>query len=334
MQKTHDFSNLILRWSLGRQDTTRLSEFDEDEKFSDFAWLAKLSILSFQKFFPGAKFVLLYNGQEFGKFINWFDQIDPVLISPIEYIDQIEMMETMDNPYSFAPRGVWWKWLPFRLDINKHEIAVDTDIICINPPKSWYAWLTGSEEIIITPERFEKVLVNTCGDFYNHPILRGKKPFNCGVVGQRSGFDYGARFFEIASEVEFGKTHNSLFITEQGAINLWIRSLELDGVTHHVLNFEKNAWVRDFLFFIHRGVVVETVHAVTWYKTLIKALAPAFVRKIMDPDYDNTEFLSDLLKQATKRGIMQDSRYDGLARFTLERQIGSDGLKKEFFPTL
>lgn len=333
MKNPNDFSNLVLRWSIGRQDTTRLSDYDRDDQFWDFAWLAKLSIMSFQKHFPGAKFVVLYNGTEFNEFVSWFDDIDPQVELPIQYIDQIAMKE-MVNPYSFAPRGVWWKWLPFRVDVTKNEIAVDTDILCVNTPHTWYDWINSDEHIIIAPERFEQVLINTCGDFYKHPILKGKKPFNCGVVGQRSGVDYADRFFEIASEVEFGKTHNSLFITEQGAINLWVRSLEMDGVTHRVLDFEKNAWMRDFLYFINRGVTVETIHAVTWYKKLVKSLANAFVQKIVDPSYDDRTFLSDILRYMTRKGLMSDPKYDEFARFTINRQIGpTKGMQTEFFPT-
>lgn len=324
--RSSDFSDVLLRWSIGRQDTTSLSNFRDDAKFADFVWLAKLSIVSFQRRFPGARVVLLFNGNDFDEFVGWFHEIKPRLLFPIDAVDQVEMMQEMSNPYKFAPRGVWWKWLPFRLDINKHEIAIDTDIICINDPMTWYEWLDGDEELFIAPERYEKVLVNTCGDFYQHPILKGKKPFNCGVVGQRAGVNYADRFFEIASEVDFGKTHNSLFITEQGAINLWVRSLEMEGVSHKVLDFQKNAWMRDFIYFMQRGVQVETVHAVTWYKKVVRGLQESFERKILDDSYDNTALLADIFRQASQPG------FGRLGRWILDRQVGSDDqMEVEYF---
>jgi len=319
------FNNVLLRWTAGRQDTTHLKEFSEDKKFLDFIYLTKLSIVSFQRWFPGSRCVLLYNGTKFYEFVDWFVDASPPLIYPIEYIDQIQLMKTMDNPYKFDPRGVWWKWIPFRLDIDKHEIAIDTDIICINRPQTWYDWLDSDEEILIAPERYEKVLVNTCGDFYSHPILKDKQPFNCGIVGQRLGTDFSKRFFDITDEVALGSTHNSLFITEQGAINVWIRSLEMEGIKHHVLNFEKNAWMRDFIYYLHRGVCVETIHAVTWYKKLIKDFQDIFERKVLDDQYTNESMVQDLMKNAKK------SLSHKLFRFLINRQIDSESMQQDFY---
>jgi hypothetical protein len=305
----------LFRWSLGLQDTVSLSDFESD-RFTDMIWLAKLSILSFQHFFPSASFVLLYNGPDFSTFDHVFWKTEPNLELPLLMIDQRDPhMERnkFKNPYHFSPRGVWWKWVPFRFDISKHEIAVDTDIVCLSRPETWYDWLNGDEEIIIAPERYETVIVNTCGDFWQHPILTGKKPFNCGVVGQRAGVDFAKRFYEITEEVNLGASHNSMFITEQGAINLWVRSLELEGVKHYVLDFKKNAWIRDFLYFAEKGVDIETVHAVTWHKKIVSSLKEIFERKVTDDLYSQTEFVSDLLKQS--------SSFGDLAHYVIRRQI-------------
>ncbi len=317
---TRDMSDVLLRFSIGRQNTISLSEF-KDDKFKDFVSLSKLSILSFQKRFPGARFVALYNGTGFPEFKDYFDTLLPK-IGPVDIIDQVSMMDDMVNPYHFSPRGVWWKWLPFRLDISKHEIAIDTDIICINYPENWCEWLDGTEELILAPERYEKVSVNTCGDFAHHPVLRDKKPLNCGIVGQRAGHDFAERFFEVTKDVKIGSTHNSLFITEQGSINVWVRSLERDGIKPFILDFAKNAWMRDFLYFMHRGTKVETIHAVSWYKQLIRSLYDVFERKILHTDYTDDEFFVDLLRESIKKSE--------LVRFTLARQLGPSDLGEEF----
>ena len=155
------------------------------------------------------------------------------------------------------------------------------DVICIGEPKSWYEWINFDPVIplLATYERFKETKINTCGDFYRHPILKGRKPLNCGVIGHRAGFDFSDRFFEITKNVRYGETHDSLFITEQGAINLWIYSLELEGIPHHVLNFKTNAQFRDFVYYLTNNVNVETVHAVSWHKRIIKRLKNVMEQK-------------------------------------------------------
>lgn len=290
-------------------------------------WLAKLSIISFQRWFPDAKFILFYNGYDFDEFKNVFEKIDPHLISPVEHIDQIAKLGdgTLVNPYhNYFPFGVWWKWVPFRWDISCDEISIDTDIVCVNEPKSWFKWIDGNDPIIVAPERFSKILVNTCGDFARHPILHGRKPLNCGVVGQRAGHDYAKRFFEVTEEIDFGRTQNSLFITEQGAVNLWIYSLEQEGIKHYTLDFEKNAWVRDFVYFIEKGVRVETIHATTWHKRVVTGLRNPFEKKVLEDGYDDTAFLSDLVEGA--------GDLDEFGSYLVKRQLGtSEDSGTEFY---
>ena len=316
-----DTSNVLLRWTLGRQDTVALSEYDE-ARFLDFLWLAKLSVVSFQNWFPKARFVVLLNGDGYEELCNTFDSISPDLRFPVEYMNQKEMLQgEVENPYHFYPAGVWWKWVPFRLDNDKFEIAIDTDILCLSRPDTWYQWIEQDEEIIIAPERYKKVAINTTGDFYSHPLLVDKKPFNCGIVGQRAGVNFEERFFEVTKSVEFGHTHNSLFITEQGAINLWIRSLEIEGVRHYCLDFGKNAWMRDFVYFLHRGVKVETLHAVTWYKKIAKGLKGVFEARIIDGRYDDKGFLEAILKAGLD--------LEFISKYVLGRQLADGQLDNE-----
>lgn len=310
-----EYTSLILRWSLGSQNTQTLSIYDESNKYRDYIWLAKLSVYSFQKWFPGARYVLLYNGYDVDEFGKLWNSIEPSLLYEVEIIDQCESLKngTYPNPYHYFPIGVWWKWVPFRLDISKHEIAVDTDIICIGRPDSWYEWLEGTTSIVVAPERFEKVKVNTCGDLHVHPILRNQKPANCGVVGQRAGEEYAERFFETSKAVRFGYTHDSMFITEQGVVNLWIYSLLTEGVTHTILDFKRNAWARDFVYWMRNGVKVETVHAVAWHKTLVKMLKEAFESRVLR-DSSDEEFLMSILHDSSqfngfhKEAILQQLR--------------------------
>lgn len=306
--------NCLLRWSLGLQDTVSLSDADND-KHKDSIWLAKLSILSFQRHFPNAEFVLLYNGPDFNSFLSLFNNSAPNLEKELRIIDQRRLLggKGFKNPYHFYPRGVWWKWIPFRLDRTKHEIAIDTDIVCLSTPKTWQRWISGTEHLLVAPERYETVLVNTCGDFHAHPVLYKKAPFNCGIVGQRAGFDFAERFFEITKQVNLGSTHNSMFITEQGAINVWVRSLEQEGIGHFCLDFMSNAWIRDFLYFAKKGIQIETVHAVTWHKNIVKQLKNIFERMVQDDTYNQEMFVSDIIEQS--------SSMDKMSRHVIYKQI-------------
>ncbi len=321
----HSGKNCIFRWSVGAQDTTLLQDFTDQERFGEMLWLTKLSISSFQRWFPDAEFLLLYNGHNFKDFLDIFSQVSPS-VGDITYIDQHNPQTNKDkfnNPYHFVPNGVWMKWVPFRYDISKTEISIDTDIFCIGEPLSWYEWLASESEIIVAPERFKTIKVNTCGDFYKHPILKNKNPINCGIVGHKAGHDFSDRFFEVTKAVEFGKTHDSLFITEQGAINVWAYSLVNEGVDLCILDFDKNTWMRDFIYFLEKGVLVETVHAVTWHKKIALALRDILERKVLDVEYDHISFLSDILSRA--------KRMDVFARNVLSRQIGKTQGQTEFF---
>ncbi len=317
------YDNLILRWSLGKQDTVLLSDHTD---FQNMLWLTKLSIVSFQRWFPKASFMMFYNGNHFQDFVKTLESIKPYFLYSVQYVDQVNSLRegNLVNPYHYYPRGVWWKWIPFRYDINRHEISIDTDIICLGEPHTWYDWLESKEEIIVAPERFEETKQGTCGDFHGHPILRGKKPLNCGVVGHRAGHDFSDRFFEITKSVDFGRTHDSQFITEQGAINVWAYSLAHEKVAnHYVLDFQKNAWIRDFVYFMEKGVTIETVHAVTWHKKIAKALGSIFEKRVCDMLYNEEEFLIDILEVVKK--------LDYFSRRLITRQIGTERQKETEF---
>lgn len=315
--------NLILRWCIGTQDTTKLADFEQSSQEFNIFWLAKLSILSFKKWFPEARCVLLYNGDDFDGFLQKFNSIE-LPLNDVEILHQQKLLNSgeINNPYKFLPQGVWWKWVPFRLDISCDEISIDTDIICINDPQDWKKWLHGEHEIIVAPERFKEIVVNTCGDFWNHPVLKNKSPINCGIVGQRSGYNFSERFYDIVNSIRYGYTHDSLFITEQGAINVWAYSLQDEGVNPYILNFEKCAWIRDFVYYLQKGVQVETVHATTWHKNIAKKLKPIFEKRVLN-DIPDAEFLINILR------AVKDMDFH--TKHVIERQLGEDRKKTEFF---
>lgn len=314
-------SNLVLRWCLGNQNTVVLDAYQQKE-YLDFLWLAKLSIRSFQEHFHEAEFVLFFNGDNFSSFVELFETLSPALRKPIVYIHQEEWVKQHSNPYKFYPLGVWWKWVPFRYNVNKYEISIDTDIVCLNRPQTWYDWFLGNDPILVAHERFRSIRVNTCGDFWTHPILRNKQPLNCGVVGHHAGHDYSELFYNITDAVQF-VTHNSLFITEQGAINVWAHSLAEQNIFHTRLDFAKNAWVRDFVYFLTKGICVETVHAVSWHKKILAKMKSIFETKVIDPSYSNEKFITDILKTTLSLNAVE--------RHVFETQLHSKNEELEIY---
>lgn len=314
---------MILRWSIGVQDTTQLRNFDSNQKLLDMFWLTKLSVVSFQRWFPDARFLIFYNGNDFDSFVYAFNTVKPDLLKDVEFIDQVDGLSSgrLSNRYHFFPMGVWWKWVPFRYDILEDEISIDTDIICINKPNNLIEWVNSNKPILIAPERFDKMLVNTCGDLWKHPVLTGKSPLNCGIVGHKAGYDFSDRFYDTSKSIDLGFGQNSFFINEQGVINIWVYSLEIDGIEHFTLDFNLNAWVRDFVYFLKKGVIVETVHATTWHKKIIHGMKKVFEDKIINNKYlSNDEFLLAISENYDK--------LDAWSQYVIKNQISGD--LKEF----
>lgn len=309
-------NRIIFRWSIGDQNTISLSGYNK-KTFDDFLLLAKTSILSFQKWFKGANFYILYNGNDFESFKKKFNNSIPALIEDVIFVNQ----NNFQNPYNFQPCGVWWKWIPWRIDIDFHEIAVDTDIICLSEPLSWYKWFETDSQILVAPERFEKTNENTCGNFGSNFFLENKTPYNCGVVGQKAGFDFGQEFFKITDTIKIGESESSIFIDEQGAINYWINILKNNNIDCYVLDFHKNAWIRDFIYFLKHDIKVETVHAVTWYKRVVIGLNELFIRKINDDTYSDIDFCNDIIVNSVK--------LDKITQYVLLKQMYDNNFSKE-----
>ena len=97
-------SNLLLRWTIGSQDTTSLSDFDTSQ-YHDAIWLCKLSIVSFQKWFPNAQFVVGYNGNNFKEFQELIHASSPEFTQNVKFIDQHSSLNSgeIENPYHFWP---------------------------------------------------------------------------------------------------------------------------------------------------------------------------------------------------------------------------------------
>jgi hypothetical protein len=281
-------SNLLLRWSIGNSDTTTRSEMS-DEKFKKFIRMAKLSVYSFQKFFD-ADFVIGYNGTNFDRFFDFWHTIEPSLKKEVHFINQRDF----PNPYEtfFPIGGIWWKWIPFRYDVSKTEISIDTDIICMSEPKSWYEWIDNDTPLLIPKEAIPEICESTCGDVWNHIVLKDKVALNCGIIGQKSGVDVSSRFFDLTKLVDCGTYHGN-FVTEQGLFNILYYSLESEGIKHFVLPYKKNLQAKHLYSYMGSGEKIETVHFTARTKLIFYDLYNIFKNRI-DGTSTNIDVLSAL----------------------------------------
>jgi len=295
--------NLLLRWSLGDYNTSDRTLMT-DKKFRDFIRMAKLSVYSFQKFFD-ADFIFGFNGSDWSRFMRLWEEVGPFLNKPVSFFDQ----KMFENPYpNFFPlAGVWWKWVPFRYDVSKTEIFIDTDIICVSEPLSWFRWLEGDIPLIVPQEAIVGICEATCGDVWKHMVLKDRKSLNCGVIGQKKGVDFSQRFFELTNLVDLG-TYNGNFVTEQGLFNILYYSLEDEGIEHFVLPYKQNAQAKHLHDLLAAGERQETVHFTARTKLIFYDLYSKF-QSWIDAEISDIEILSVLTEwYATHKELVGEKK--------------------------
>ena len=281
---------LLLRWSIGDYDSITKTNMS-DEKYYYFVRMAKFSVYSFQKFFD-ANFLIGFNGEDIDRFDRMWNDVKIKLIRPVSFFYQ----RKVKNPYpTFFPLGgVWWKWVPFRYDVAATEISIDTDIICISEPKSWYDWIENDVPLLIPQEAISEVCEATCGDVWKHMTIKGKRALNCGIIGQKKGVDVSEQFFKLTELVDYG-TFNGNFITEQGLFNILYRSLENEGIEHYELPYEQNLQAKHMYTSFAQGKEVETIHFTAKSKLIFNELY-AIMRDRVDQNKSNVDFLSALVE--------------------------------------
>lgn len=164
----------------------------------------RYSLASFTKHFE-AEIVVCYNCP-FEK-IAWIAQEYP----SARFIDQSIYL---DSP--IRPAGVAWKLYPPRLDINRHELSIDNDIVVNLPIPQIAAFFQGSHTLLM--EDWSR----TYGRFEKH-VPRGQC-INSGLYGMPPGFDL-SRYcdFYLRDQWEMnavGEYRESKTFDEQGLIAL------------------------------------------------------------------------------------------------------------------
>lgn len=267
-----DDSELLFRWSVG-DINTRTNKVFSNESMDRFLKMLRLSILSFRQYFPRAEYAVIYNGSnyEFFREVCVRAGIEcPVLFS-----------QNFKHSYAFSPKSVWLKWVPFRLDLNKTEIYVDSDIICFSRPDALVNHLKARFPIVVMPDPFAYFCEHVCGTYWTHPALMGRIPINCGFLALRPRVTFEDEFFRAS--FFRSKTHHADFLDEQGCFNV---ALYQSGVDFAFLQRDVNIYAPELLDRLNQGIQIHMCHFIGRTKFLFDEIEPALFRAITDRHYD------------------------------------------------
>lgn len=253
-----------------------------------FLKMSKTSILSFQKFFPKSRFVILYNGKNIDYFRENFERTGPSLFGAVEIINALDFRHS----YHFSPdSGVWWKWVPFRFDENKTEINIDTDLICFNKPLFLEHFLTN--DVIQMAFMSDPVTVfceEVCGNMWQNKLLVNRIPINSGLAVFKPGITFEPEFYLASQQVQYGSNAHSLFLDEQGCFNI---GLYTKNEKFALLRRRENIYGKEFESRMQKGVNIELCHFIGRSKVLFHALESYIFRMIHDKCYQMSDFYRD-----------------------------------------
>ena len=126
------------------------------------------SIVQIQKLYPSSDIVVCYN-------------CDKQKITHLEHVTLFDQSPHAND--ELPPMGVAWKLYPPRLDLNRHEIIIDNDIILENRIPEIDKFLQSHEHCLLLEGESR-----TYGRFARH-VPAGLK-INSGIYGMPPGFDF------------------------------------------------------------------------------------------------------------------------------------------------
>jgi hypothetical protein len=183
--KTMSQSNsCIARWTVG--DVSEIG-------FS----ILERSISLFKFLYPNIERFICYNNLNSEK-IDFISSLDCNLVNQHEY----------EKSLPYKPEKAAWKLYPPRLDITKHEIVLDNDLILYNHSKQIENFLNGDVCLVCKGKHF---LFGS----YSQYVPKGIK-LNCGLYGMPKGFDFGKKINNIFDLDSVKKYKN--FFDDQGIV--------------------------------------------------------------------------------------------------------------------
>lgn len=158
-----------------------------------------------------------------------YNNIDPSKIKiNVELIDQ----KTCDFPVA-EPIGELWKLVPVRIDINRHEIFVDNDLVIFRRIQKIDDFLNSSEKTLLMSghSRFFGQYENLIPVFYK---------INSGLFGIPPNFDFGSKLKKYFLG-KWSQDRNNGQFDDQGIIALSLLDNDNLLITENeIFNFDIN----------------------------------------------------------------------------------------------
>lgn len=179
------------------------------------------------------EYFLCYNNIDLS--MNWLNDIK------IEKINQNQLSE-----YSIDGYNPFWKLVPPRLDIKRHEIFIDNDLIIYNKIKEFEFFLSSKDLFLITQGSRKEKNGFTYGVFEGK--INSEVYMNTGLLGFPPNFDLDKEIKNILKQYKI-KNH----FDEQGMISFIIQSKNKKIILKEKINFFQNGSCGIHLIGINSG---------------------------------------------------------------------------------
>lgn len=153
---------MIFRWTIGPTNANGLDCLME-------------SIKSFQKFYPNNEYYLLFNQIE-RKVLSRFEKLN------LKIINQNNFNIKINNKC-----GSLWKFVPSRIDSDKHEVFIDNDLLITKKIKEIDLFIESNNKTLLCQD------VNRFYGIYENKIKKNIAT-NCGLIGFPPNFNLNINY--------------------------------------------------------------------------------------------------------------------------------------------
>lgn len=163
--------------------------------------ILKESIRKLKSIYPEVDIVICYN-QLNEKQFNFIKKL------------KVNLYEQKYNGIGYKPTVENWKMYPQRLDITKHEIVMDNDIVLFERLEEIDNFLNSNNSTLIAEDTSRNL-----GKYDR--FLKLKNGLNCGIFGMPPGFDFSLKINEMC---------------EKDTIKKWTKRYDDQGIISAAMN--------------------------------------------------------------------------------------------------
>lgn len=209
-------SKPIVRWTLGNVS-------------NDGIICLKIAIKRFIGIYHDKFDYFLFHNNINNSFFSWVNYLNVKINLYEQKCDKHFLNLSNYNPF--------WKILTPRLDIGRHEIIIDNDLIIYKKLKEFDIFLDSQDLFLITQGCREKKNGVTYGFFENLIRKDEKINFNTGIIGLPPNYDFN---FEINNILEKNNLQDLTFFDEQGMVSYIIQNKNYKIISNKKISFFKN----------------------------------------------------------------------------------------------